>query len=164
MAIGDWKRKNLKIISEICLLSHLAQNIWLFILPYPNMKGLTQLVCVSRFWKEWGGWIWVFGTNYSEECFTSVAGHAAFKTWYTSYQLYFSLHPLISSYLPVEILLYFPVLLEGSPGVGKTSLIVALGKFSGHKVVRINLSEQVGNFHFILSFECCQFLLFCLFN
>ncbi|KAK9282633.1 hypothetical protein L1049_010852 [Liquidambar formosana] len=35
-----------------------------------------------------------------------------------------------------------PVLLEGSPGVGKTSLIVALGKFSGHRVVRINLSEQ----------------------
>ncbi|ONI15461.1 hypothetical protein PRUPE_3G044200 [Prunus persica] len=35
-----------------------------------------------------------------------------------------------------------PVLLEGSPGVGKTSLIVALGKFSGHNVVRINLSEQ----------------------
>ncbi|KAJ0075983.1 hypothetical protein Patl1_33593 [Pistacia atlantica] len=35
-----------------------------------------------------------------------------------------------------------PVLLEGSPGVGKTSLIVALGKYSGHKVVRINLSEQ----------------------
>ncbi|XP_052182550.1 midasin isoform X2 [Diospyros lotus] len=35
-----------------------------------------------------------------------------------------------------------PVLLEGSPGVGKTSLIVALGKFSGHSVVRINLSEQ----------------------
>ncbi|XP_057535568.1 midasin isoform X3 [Amaranthus tricolor] len=35
-----------------------------------------------------------------------------------------------------------PVLLEGSPGVGKTSLISAIGKFSGHKVVRINLSEQ----------------------
>ena len=35
------------------------------------------------------------------------------------------------------------VLLEGSPGVGKTSLILALGKYSGHKVVRINLSEQV---------------------
>ncbi|XAR49907.1 hypothetical protein NMG60_11004090 [Bertholletia excelsa] len=35
-----------------------------------------------------------------------------------------------------------PVLLEGSPGVGKTSLIVSLGKFSGHSVVRINLSEQ----------------------
>ncbi|KAL5697769.1 hypothetical protein ACHQM5_028886 [Ranunculus cassubicifolius] len=34
------------------------------------------------------------------------------------------------------------LLLEGSPGVGKTSLIVALGKFSGHRVVRINLSEQ----------------------
>ncbi|XP_073015322.1 midasin-like isoform X1 [Primulina eburnea] len=35
-----------------------------------------------------------------------------------------------------------PVLLEGSPGVGKTSLIVALGRASGHVVVRINLSEQ----------------------
>lgn len=35
-----------------------------------------------------------------------------------------------------------PVLLEGSPGVGKTSLVAAIGKFSGHKVVRINLSEQ----------------------
>ncbi|CAN1795130.1 MDN1 [Linum perenne] len=35
-----------------------------------------------------------------------------------------------------------PALLEGSPGVGKTSLITALGKYSGHKVVRINLSEQ----------------------
>ncbi|KAL3824480.1 hypothetical protein ACJIZ3_020509 [Penstemon smallii] len=35
-----------------------------------------------------------------------------------------------------------PVLLEGSPGVGKTSLVVALGRFSGHTVVRINLSEQ----------------------
>jgi midasin len=42
------------------------------------------------------------------------------------------------------ILVYFTiaVLLEGSPGVGKTSLILALGKYSGHKVVRINLSEQ----------------------
>ncbi|KAI3975195.1 hypothetical protein MKX01_020596 [Papaver californicum] len=35
-----------------------------------------------------------------------------------------------------------PVLLEGSPGVGKTSLIVALGKYLGQNVVRINLSEQ----------------------
>ncbi|KQJ96949.1 midasin [Brachypodium distachyon] len=35
-----------------------------------------------------------------------------------------------------------PVLLEGSPGVGKTSLIKALGGFSCHDVVRINLSEQ----------------------
>ncbi|MQL83108.1 hypothetical protein Taro_015594 [Colocasia esculenta] len=38
--------------------------------------------------------------------------------------------------------LHRPVLLEGSPGVGKTSLVVALAEFSGHNVVRINLSEQ----------------------
>lgn len=35
-----------------------------------------------------------------------------------------------------------PVLLEGSPGVGKTSLISSLSTISGHELVRINLSEQ----------------------
>ncbi|CAN6468645.1 unnamed protein product [Victoria cruziana] len=35
-----------------------------------------------------------------------------------------------------------PVLLEGSPGVGKTSLVVALANLSGHNIVRINLSEE----------------------
>ncbi|ETN99813.1 type A von Willebrand factor domain-containing protein, partial [Reticulomyxa filosa] len=34
------------------------------------------------------------------------------------------------------------ILLEGSPGVGKTSLIAALGHMVGCDVVRINLSEQ----------------------
>lgn len=43
----------------------------------------------------------------------------------------------------ITLLKCIPVLLEGSPGVGKTSLVVALGEYSGHKVVRINLSEQV---------------------
>jgi midasin len=35
-----------------------------------------------------------------------------------------------------------PILLEGSPGTGKTSLIAALAYATGHKLVRINLSEQ----------------------
>jgi midasin len=35
-----------------------------------------------------------------------------------------------------------PVLLEGSPGVGKTSLIENLAAVSGNRLVRINLSEQ----------------------
>jgi len=35
-----------------------------------------------------------------------------------------------------------PILLEGSPGVGKTTLIQALASVTGHRLVRINLSDQ----------------------
>jgi midasin len=35
-----------------------------------------------------------------------------------------------------------PILLEGSPGVGKTSLVVSMAAEAGHHVVRLNLSEQ----------------------
>ena len=34
------------------------------------------------------------------------------------------------------------ILLEGAPGVGKTSIIEALGRVVGHKVIRVNLSEE----------------------
>ena len=35
-----------------------------------------------------------------------------------------------------------PILIEGSPGVGKTSLVTALANLSGHRLCRINLSDQ----------------------
>ena len=33
-------------------------------------------------------------------------------------------------------------MLEGSPGVGKTSMVEALGRLTRNRVIRINLSEQ----------------------
>ena len=35
-----------------------------------------------------------------------------------------------------------PILLEGAPGVGKTSLVVTLAQITGNSLVRINLSDQ----------------------
>jgi midasin len=35
-----------------------------------------------------------------------------------------------------------PILIEGNPGVGKTSLVMALARLAGHSFIRINLSEQ----------------------
>lgn len=35
-----------------------------------------------------------------------------------------------------------PILLEGSPGVGKTSLITTIAAAMGHELIRVNLSEQ----------------------
>jgi midasin len=35
-----------------------------------------------------------------------------------------------------------PILIEGNPGVGKTSLVMALAKMAGYSYIRINLSEQ----------------------
>ena len=34
------------------------------------------------------------------------------------------------------------ILLEGPPGVGKSELVSALARYTGHTFVRINLSEQ----------------------
>lgn len=35
-----------------------------------------------------------------------------------------------------------PILLEGDPGAGKTSVVAALAKLTGNRLIRINLSEQ----------------------
>lgn len=40
------------------------------------------------------------------------------------------------------LMMDMPIMLEGSPGVGKTSMVEALGRLTRNRVIRINLSEQ----------------------
>jgi hypothetical protein len=48
------------------------------------------------------------------------------------------------------------ILLEGPPGVGKSELVAALARYTGHSFVRINLSEQT-----VCDVYClCLFILF----
>merc|ERR1719322_441518 len=46
-----------------------------------------------------------------------------------------------------------PILLEGSPGCGKTSLVAAIARKVGRELIRINLSEQTVCSFFKLTFN-----------
>lgn len=45
-----------------------------------------------------------------------------------------------------------PIMLEGSPGAGKSSLIVALAVATGNPLIRLNLSDQTVNFFYGFKF------------
>lgn len=45
------------------------------------------------------------------------------------------------------------ILLEGSPGVGKTSLVQAVAKASGNNLLRINLSDQTVGLLFMVKLQ-----------
>lgn len=52
-----------------------------------------------------------------------------------------------------------PLLIEGPPGVGKTSLVTALAEASGHHLARINLSEHtVSCFTLVNLFCVCAYV------
>jgi midasin len=40
-----------------------------------------------------------------------------------------------------------PILLEGAPGAGKSSLVMALAAYTRHSLIRLNLSEQTVRFY-----------------
>lgn len=44
-----------------------------------------------------------------------------------------------------------PIMLEGSPGAGKSSLIVALAAATGNSLIRLNLSEQTVNLFYFFN-------------
>lgn len=41
-----------------------------------------------------------------------------------------------------------PILVEGPPGCGKSSSVMALAALTGHPITRLNLSEQTVSFEF----------------
>lgn len=51
------------------------------------------------------------------------------------------------------------ILLEGSPGVGKTSLVTALAKCSRHRIFRVNLSDQTVSSIVIRILKCLSIFL-----
>ena len=49
-----------------------------------------------------------------------------------------------------------PILLEGSPGVGKTSLVIAMARASCNPITRINLSEETVLIYCFIVLSCRQ--------
>lgn len=45
------------------------------------------------------------------------------------------------------------ILLEGGPGVGKTSLVIALAKATGNDIFRVNLSDQTVRDYYLYHFR-----------
>ncbi|CAG8487914.1 37837_t:CDS:10, partial [Gigaspora margarita] len=82
----------------------------------------------------------------STETHFSIHHFSIPKGPYMSHDISFTLHAPTTSDNAIRVLRAMqvrkPILLEGSPGAGKTSLITALAAASGHKLVRINLSDQ----------------------
>lgn len=111
-----------------------------------NFQFSTEDICLPRISKNGGLEVCIHNDDINSKKLSGISPYFIENGSYPSkVPLYSFEAPTISRNL-YKLLramqLSKSILLESSPGAGKTSLITALGAFSGHRIVRINLSEQ----------------------